>query len=77
MAAKCWLWPNKIINKATSGKLRDEHNAAVNEHDIMKAMLRRCHHALCFTPNFKASAMGDNSYKLASDINKLLKEVGP
>lgn len=39
MAAKCWLWPNKIINKADSGKLRDEHNAAVNEHGIMKAAL--------------------------------------
>lgn len=25
MAAKCWLWPNRIINKADSGKLRDEH----------------------------------------------------
>lgn len=39
MAAKCWLWPNRIINKTFSGKLREEHNEAVNEHNIMRRAL--------------------------------------
>ncbi len=53
MAAKCWLWPNRIINKADSGKLRDEHNAAVNEHDIMKAALEEIKTELSMHPEAK------------------------
>lgn len=28
---KCWLWPNRVINKAESARLREEHNKAVQQ----------------------------------------------
>lgn len=39
-----WLWPDRIIRKRESRRLRDEHNALVNSHaellEVCSAFLR-------------------------------------
>lgn len=31
METKCWLWPDHTISKRASRRLREEHNAVVDE----------------------------------------------
>lgn len=35
-----WLWPDRVIGKRESRRLRDEHNAAMNERAEMYAALK-------------------------------------
>lgn len=38
--AKSWLWPDKVIGKRESRRLRDEHNALANSHDKLLAVCK-------------------------------------
>lgn len=39
MKAQSWLWPDHIIGKRESRKLREEHNAVVNSHaELLEAL---------------------------------------
>jgi hypothetical protein len=38
---KCYLWPDHVIGKRESRRIRDEHNAAVNDCKIMSVALSR------------------------------------
>ena len=57
---KSWLWPDRTIGKRESRRLRDEHNATVNDCADLLAALRRiseCDHAhSCQTCNEVARA---------------------
>ena len=36
----CWLWPDHVIGKRESRKLREEHNALINSHAELLEALR-------------------------------------
>jgi hypothetical protein len=36
-----WLWPDHVISKRESGELREQHNATVNSHAELLALLER------------------------------------
>ena len=40
MTTQSWLWPDRTIGKRESRRLREEHNALVNEHTAMLDALR-------------------------------------
>jgi hypothetical protein len=40
MSARPWLWPDHAIGKREARRLREEHNATVNEHADLLAALR-------------------------------------
>lgn len=47
---KFWLWPNKVINKAESARLREEHNKTVQQiHDLRNALksVMNSWHVIC------------------------------
>lgn len=50
MKAKPWLWPDRAIGKRESRRLREEHNAAVND---VAALLEACRDAVATLANGK------------------------
>lgn len=68
-----WLWPDHVIGKRESRRLREEHNAVVNSHDDL---LAACEAAVAlFSPRLGLPEDIAANFRMAVEKDPTLKQL--
>jgi hypothetical protein len=70
---RSWLWPDHVIGKRESRRLRDEHNAAVNEAGKLAEALEGMMRAFAWNAETTVKEAGEDA--LQSDVRRARSEL--